>query len=399
MRQTHVVAVIVVTLLSFNGCTDRGGGLLGAGPDDRIDRGTGPDTLAVVASADTYFERTVDDGDYLLFGNLNSEDFEAHSLIKFGNLPASAEGLEGVSLLLYVVADKSPYNFTISRLEEPAPTEYPFWPFPGDGEASWNISDASAVNDPKAPVEIAIVLKAEIPTEWVAGWIEDPSSNHGLRLSGGTIDVSGSGQVDKRFWSGGHADEGFVFGPRLEIAKAGQDTTRRVSTSDIYIFGPSIENPVGGRSNIRVGGVYGYEALLRFPLGEFPFDSSVNKALLYLKVDRSVPDLNHGIFDVVVRAVVGSWEEDSTNVNVELDPASTLQVEVDAADGGDDLIEIDITAMVDVFAEGEFFDIALKQSGLFSHNDKVALLSTETVVQEDAPFLRVLFTTPPGRRY
>jgi len=398
IRVLKQVAVLGITVLLVAGCTDRGSGPFGAGPDDRSDRGGGPDTLAVEASEDTYFERTIADGSYLLFGRFSSEGFESHSFIKFGNLPASAEGLEGASLLLYVVADRPPYNFTISRLNRPAPSEYPFWPFPDDGEAKVEVRNAFTTTDPKASVDIAIVLKVEIPSGWVSDWIDDPSSNHGLRLFGENLDASGNDEVERRFWSAGYQDEGFVFGPRIELAKSGGDTTRHISTSDFYIFKPSLD-PVGGQSFTRVGGVYGYETLLRFPLTGFAFDSGVNKALLVLTVDRSLPELNDGVFDVRVRPVVGEWREDSTNVNVELEPASTAPIEIEAIAGGESRVEVDVTALVDVYAQGDFFDLGVQVTGLFSHDDKAAFVSSEAAVLENAPFLRVLYTTPPGRRY
>jgi hypothetical protein len=389
-----------IGLLSFllGGCTDKGGGPFGAGPDDRLDRGGGPDTITVNPSADTYFERTVVDGKYLLFGSLSSKGFEAVSFITFENLPASADEIEDVKLILHVTADKSPYYFSVSKLEEAPPSEYPFWPGPPNGTGVLEVRAAKAVKDTLAPLEGYLYVEVDLDPAWIAGWIENPSSNYGLRISGGTIDVSGSGIVERRYYGNGLSIEGYELSPKLQISQTGKSAATYVSTNDFYIFRPSI-NTVGQESYVRVGSIFGYETLLRFSLDGFPDDASVNKALLFLTVDRYDPDLNDGIFDVIARPVVGAWKEDSTNVNVELDPASTDSVEVDAEVGGSRVVEIDVTALVDLFTEGGVLNLAIQRTGTFEEYDKVALSSSETPIQGNAPSLKVVFTTPPGRRY
>jgi hypothetical protein len=399
-----IYAIALAALAS--GCTDRGEGLLGAGPDDRSNRGGGPDTVVVAASADTYFETTIDDGSYLVAGDLPSKGFTAVAFLKFESLPSAGDELTAAHLRMYVTGNNPPYIFKVSLLEEAAPSTYPFWPGPPDG-TDLRTFNVTAVEDTTAPVEGFYYVEMAIPVSWVEGWIADPSSNYGLRVTGDRLDVSQSGRLQRRFWAGGEVVDEFSVGPRLETLKEGETEAQSWAVSDdFFIYSPSISEPVGEEQHLLLGGDFGYRLLLRFG-GEDSQDSegldkaladmaSVNKALLILKVDRTTPELNDGIFTVHARPAVGGWTEDSTNVNVELDPAATEEVEVDAEDGGDDEIVLDVTALVELFASAHSFDVGVVRTGPFSYEDQVSFYSSES--PENAPRLYILYTTPPGGR-
>lgn len=408
-----------IAFACFGGCTDRGEGLLGTGPDDRVDRGGGPDTISVAASSDTYFERTVDEGRFLLAGELtsagpNGETFNAVTFIKFGALPAAGEEISEAHLVLYVADSGPTYSLRISRLRESAPSEVPFWPGPPHTGTIVDTSGVSAVKDTVASDENLYFIKVEIPPSWISAWISDPSSNYGLRISGGPLDVSQSGRVERRFWAGGQVAGSTSLGPRLETLKAGATEPQRwSSTEDYFIFNPSISSPVGNpppdeNRDLLLGGVFGYRILMRFDFADtnlvaerdsLPEAASINRALLKLRVDRSRPQLNEGIFGSVGSAVVDSWSEDSINVNVGLNPAQTQGVEIDAEDESDNEVVFDVTALVELFAESNLFEVAVVRSGAFSFGDKVVIHSSEALDPADRPSLTIIFTTPPGGRY
>lgn len=400
----------VIAFTSLGGCTDRGEGLLGIGPDDRVDRGGGPDTISVVASSDTYFERTVDEGRFLLAGELasagpNGEAFNAVTFIKFATLPAAGAEISEAHLVLYVADNGPTYSLRVSRLREPAPSEVPFWPGPPHTGTIVDTSGVSAVKDTVASDENLYFIRVEIPPSWVTGWMIDPSSNHGLRISGGPLDVSQSGRVERRFWAGGQVTGSTSLGPRLETLKADATEPQKwSSTEDYFIFNPSILVPVGNpppeeNRDLLLGGVFGYRVLIRFDFEDLPESASINRALLRLRVDRSRPQLNEGIFGSVGSGVVGSWSEDSINVNVELHPGQTEEVEIDAEDEGDNEVIFDVTALVELFAESNLFEVAMLRSGAFSFGDKVVIHSSEALDPADRPSLTIIFTTPPGGRY
>ncbi len=395
LRAALVLIFAAAFAAGFPGCTDRGEGLLGVGPDDRANRGGGPDTISVAASSDTYFETTIDNGSYLVAGELPSKGFTAVTFLKFESLPAAGSELAEAYVKMYVTGNEPPYDLRISLLEEPAPSEYPFWPGPPEG-ADFRDFNATTVQDTTAPVEGFYYIKLAIPVDWVEGWAADPSANYGLRITGGRLDVSQSGRLQKRFWAGGETVDEFTVGPRLETLKDG-DTEAQVwnVSKDFFIFNPSI-GPVGDEPYLRLGSDFGYRSLLRFEFENFSDIASINKALLTLTVDRSQPQLNDGIFSAYARPAAGDWNEDSTNVNVELDPATTEKVEVDAEAGGDSEIVLDVTALVELFAKQNVFNVAVLRTGLFSYEDQAAFYSSET--PEYAPRLYIVYTTPPGGR-
>jgi hypothetical protein len=396
VRAAHAMIFAAALAALVAGCTDRGEGLLGTGPDDRSNRGGGPDTVAVVASADTYFETTIDDGRYLVAGELASKGFTAVTFLKFESLPSADDELTGARLKMYVTGDYPPYSMKISRLDEAAPSEYPFWPGPPDGTDSREFT-VTTVQDTTAPVEGFYYIEMAIPVDWIEGWIADPSTNHGLRVTGGRLDVSQSGRLQKRFWAGGEVVDEFSVGPRLETLKEGETDPQSWEVSeDFFIFSPSILAPVGEEPDLRLGGDFGYRLLLHFGIEDSLDMASINKALLTLTVDRELPQFNDGIFTISARPAAGEWKEDSTNVNVKLDPATTEEVEIDAEDGGDDEVVLDVTALVELFASGHAFDVGVLRTGVFSYEDQVAFYSSES--SENAPRLYIVYTTPPGGR-
>ncbi len=393
-----LVLTAALAVAVCGGCTDRGEDLMGAGPDDRTDRGNEPDSISVSASADTYFERTINDGSYLVAGELPSGGFQAVAFVAFEALPAADAVLDEAYLVLYTVGDDPPYRLRVSRLEEPPPSEFPFWPGPPESEAVVDTA-VSTTEDTTAAVEGINFVKVEIPTSWVAGWISDPSSNYGLRIAGGPLNAGQSDLIEKRFWSGGQTLNTVRLGPQLEILRQGQtDSERLTSTEDFFVHSPSIE-AVGEEPFTRVGGVFGYRSVYEFRVGVFSDSASVNKALLRLKVESGRPDLNEGIFDALAAPVLGAWKEDSTNVDVEIGISTTGQVEIDAEEGIDGEIVFDVTALVELFTENDVFEVAVYRTGVFSFSDQVALHSSETADPSDAPTLTILFTMPPGGRF
>lgn len=394
-------AFIAVLLASSGGCTDKGDGLFGAGPDDRIDRGKGPDTVAVFATADTYNERTIATGGYVLAGSLPSVGLEAVTFLRFEKLPTAQGELEEAYLVLFSdteITSEDDYDIVISRLEEEAPEEAPYWPGPSDGSETVRVNSLSTERDTTSAGITVHFAKIQLPVDWISGWIDDPASNYGLRLSGGSLKMGASGEIIPRFRTLGQFSEGsFSLAPRLETQKTDQTEPKKWAvTRDFYIYRPTLD-PVGDLTSMQLGGVFGYRLLLRFPIEGFSELASVNKALLTLKIDKSQPEINQGTFDVVARPVTGDWREDSTNVDVELGAASSVSVEVDADD--DDEIVLDVTALVEVFADDGVFNVAVLRTSGAPSLDGLALAASEDAVTADAPFMRLVFTTPPGGRY
>jgi hypothetical protein len=398
-----IASAFVAALLGLSGgCTDKGEGLFGIGPDDRKDRGAGPDTVAVFAIADTYNERTVDDrGTHIIIGSNASLGLETVSFLRFRLLPTAEGELAEASLVLYSDAEitaADDYDIVISRLEEEAPDEAPYWPGPPNGAEVIQVPNMTTEEDTTSTGFKVYFVKIPLPVAWVTGWINDPETNYGLRLSGGTLDVGASGEILPRFRTAGQFSEGaFSLSPRLETRKTDQTNTRRwTATTDFYIYSPSL-GPSGDLLSMQVGDVFGYRLLLRFPIEGFSSLASVNKALLTLKVDKSQPDVNQGTFDVAARPIRGGWDEDSTNVDVELDPASSPAVEVDADEVGE--VVLDVTALVEVFAEDDLFNVAVLRTSGAPSLDGLALLTRENADTTSAPFLKLVFTTAPGGRY
>jgi hypothetical protein len=395
-----VLAAAVLTLPG--GCTDKGEGLFGTGPDDRIDRGGGPDTVAVFATADTYGEQTVgDNGSHIIVGSLASHGLEAVSFLRFENLPDAHGELEEVSFVLFSdseIAAADNYDLRISRLDEAAPSESPFWPGPPDGAEFIDTENIFTEEDTTSTGHRVYFLKIELPVEWVDGWIDDPSSNYGMRLSGGTLDLSSSGNVLPRFRTAGQFSEGsYSLSPRLETKKTDQtDPKEWKATTNFYTHNPTLD-PVGDLASMRLGGLFSYRPMLRFPIEGFSELASVNKALLTLKVDTSQPGVNQGKFDVVARAVEGEWSEEGTNVDVKLEAATTPSIEVDADEAGE--LVLDVTALVEMFTEDGIFNVAILRANTTPAVDGLVLLSSDSPDSVDAPFLRLVFTTPPGGRY
>lgn len=409
-------------LIPAGGCTDKGDGLMGAGPDDRTDRGGGPDTVAVFAAADTYYEQTlVDNGTHVLVGSESSTGLEAVSFLRFANLPDATGELAEVFLVLYTDTEIVPsddYNVSISLLKEAAPSKAPFWQEAPDTTGSRTYHLLSVMDTTSSGIKVYSV-KIKLPVDWVSGWIEDPSSNFGLRIFGGRLEIGDSGAIRPAFRrTGQYAADLYSLAPRLRTKKTDQtDHTSWTATEDFYVYRPVLA-PVGHLASMQLGGVFEHGLLLRFPIMKSPACDgvcfspecepiclppvfSVNKALLTLKVDKSQPDANQGLFNVVARPVKGGWSEDSENVDVELDPATTTSVEVNADD--DTEIVLDVTALVSVFADSIFaagvFEVAVFRSVSSPTLDGLALLTRDGPDTTNAPFLKLVFTTPPGGRF
>lgn len=360
--------------------------------------------MVVFASMDTYYERTIDDGSRLLAGSINSIDLETVTFLRFNLLPAPDGELATVELVLFSDTEIQPsddYDIRISLLEEPFPDEAPYWPGPPDGSEVKDFFNATTDEDTTSTGVTVHALRIGLPAEWVAGWLADSESNYGLRISGNGLRLPSSGIVEPRFRSVGQITEGsFSLSPRLETLKTDQTDPREwPATTSFFILRPTL-GPVGHLPFMQTGGIFGYRLLLRFPLGDSLREASVNKALLTLKVDESQPDLNQGFFDVVARAVAGAdtceWSEDSTNVDVKLEGATTPPIGVDTDE--DTEIVLDVTALVELFG-GEFFDVAVLRAGTVPALERAALLSSETADSTDASFLKLVYTTPPGGRF
>jgi hypothetical protein len=428
MRQVAVpliaLALLAASLNVVGGCTDKGDGLFGTGPDDRVDRGGGPDTVAVFAAADTYSERTVDDdGTHLIVGSIASQGLEAVSFLRFENLPSSDGELAEVTLVLFSdseLIESDDYDIRISCLEDSIPASIPYWPGPPDGADFIDVQNLTTQEDTTSTGLTVRFVEIGLPASWIEGWIDDPSSNYGLRLSGGQLGLSSSGEVLPRFRRAGQFSEGsYNLSPRLDAKKTDQtDPEKWSATENIFIHAPTL-GPVGDLGSMRIGGLFNYRLLLSFAIsdsinaalsdslsgdgggtaaGPDSFSTaSVNKALLTLNVDLLQPEVNQGIIDVVARPVIGHWSEELTNVNVELDPAGTPTVVIDADE--EDKIVLDVTALVEMFTTDGVFEVAVVRSGVTPSVSGIALLTTENADIAAAPFLNVIYTTPPGGRY
>ena len=80
-----------------------------------------------------------------------------------------------------------------------------------------------------------------------------------------------------------------------------------------------------------------------------------------------------------------------------IDPAGTPTVVVDADE--DDEIVLDVTALVEMFTTDGVFEVAVVRTSRTPSVSGIALLTTESADGAAAPFLKVIYTTPPGGRY
>jgi len=400
-RETWGLVAGMAACVLWAGCTDKGEGLLGAGPDDRWNRGGGPDTARILASADAYYERGVDEGSHLLAGSSPAEGLEAVTFVRFDNLPAPGDTLVSAALVLYSDTEIEPgddYDLTVSRLEEPAPSAPPYWPGPAEGADVLSFPNVATGRDTTSEGVAVHFVRLSVPVEWVNGWVEEPSSNYGVRISGGTLNILQGGNVEPRFRSPGEKAEGdFDLSPQLEVQVAGREEEDRFAASQgFFILKPTL-GETGESPYLQVGDVLGYRALLRFPVGLMLEGVSVNRAVLRLTIDSSRPELNGGIFDVLARPVSGQWSEASIEPDVGIEPASSRAVEVDA--GEDRSIELDVTALLVEYARADTFDVAILKSGEAPVRQRAALVSSESPDSTMAPVIEIIYTTPPGGRY
>ena len=255
------VASAAFALAVAAGCTDRGEGLMGAGPDDRKDRGGGPDTVSVFASADTYYGRTVNNGSHLLAGSVGSEGLQAVTFLRFENLPGAADTLSSATLVLFSdteILRGDGYDIVISRLEEPAPEGAPYWPGPPDGADFVTFANAVTEEDTTSAGVTVYSVGLPLPIEWIEGWREDPASNYGLRISGSSLDLLENGNVEPRFRSAGQVTEGdFSLSPRLKTTAKGQaESAEWAATRSFFILKPTLDQG-GDLQFMQVGDTFG----------------------------------------------------------------------------------------------------------------------------------------------